>query len=188
MLGKCPLAGQCGVRDPCVCTFRPGCGPAGQGALPRHVSQVGVRLPGEGGLPASLPPWVSSLHYLESWASLPHLPLFSFSLLAADKHPSPIFLALLPEGGCSRLQEGLGREASSHGLGRRAAGTKPPSPSLAGQPQVTPGAGEGSWALLGLSWGHPAPASLESPSRRGSRMVRGLCMDFLPLASRDWAG
>lgn len=60
-------------------------------------------LPGEDNLPSS--PRGPSLYYLEAWASCP---TSHFSLLAAYKHPSPIFLALLPEGDCSGLLEGWG--------------------------------------------------------------------------------
>lgn len=110
--------------------------------------------------------------YLEAWASLPHL-LFSFSLLAAYKHPSPIFLALLPERGCSGLPEGWPeREASSlspRGGEPLQLGRFISARTATGGPRNR----EGSWPLLGLSC--PLLLLLRSPQAGGVVRWTGGC-------------
>lgn len=134
---------------------------------------------GRGVPPRLVPPWERPSphrgprsHYLEAWASLPHL-LFSFSLLAAYKHPSPIFLALLPERGCLGLPKGWPeREASSLSL----RGGEPLqlgcftfSRTATGGPRNR----KGSWPLLGLSC--PLLLLLRSPQAGGVVRWTGGC-------------
>lgn len=155
----------------------------GERSLPVQLALVVVQQVRAGGatslvsqLAPSPDPWKRLLHSLPTeapvhttWRPGPLCPtshFFSFSLLAAYKHPSSIFLALLPEGGCSGLLEGQGERQAPWALGPKSCWNWVPPPAP-GQLQVTPGAGRGGVAWVGVELGTPKYLLLWSPQVRG---------------------
>lgn len=157
------------------------CGPpVGRLGAPSLASQTSASWEGGPPPPASPSPPKLGPHYLEAWASPPHLPLFSFSLLTAYKHPSPHLFGSAPRRGLFRAPGGLGREASSLGLrgkGLLELGLTYPCQDRYRWPQG------GGLACTGTKLGTPQSCFSGIPKQEGwsdaERVVQGL-----PLASR----